>query len=129
MRVVDPAVPEMFRKQKPKNEPDLNEKIAALLKTHQPQLRSEHPTRSFACARVIPDHDLENFNVLIEAKYIRGNTSPSKASDGIAADLTKYPIDSYILFLVYDSGRAVPNDRLFQEDIESKGRCSVQILR
>jgi len=129
IRVVDPAVHEMFRKQKPKDEPDLNEKVAALLKTHQPKLRSEHPTKSFACARVIPDHELGNFNVLIETKYVRSNTSPSKATDGIAADLTKYPNDAYILFLVYDPTGAIPNDRLFQEDIESRGRCSVKILR
>lgn len=123
------AVGEMFREQKPENERDLNAKVGALLRTHEPELRSEHPTASFACAKVVPDHELEDKAVVLEGKYVRDGTTPSKASEGIAADLTKYPDDSHVLFYVYDPNRAIHNDEQFRKDFESKGGCSVLILR
>jgi hypothetical protein len=119
----------MFSEQRPKNERDLNRKIAALLRTHEAGLRSEHPTKSFACGRVIPDHMIEAADLLIEAKYIRGRTSPSKVSEGIAADLTKYPERAFILFVVYDPSHAISSDDEFCGDIEAKSRNSVLILR
>ena len=53
----------------------------------------------------------------------------SRASDGIAADLTKYPQESHILFLVYDPHRAIREEQEFKNDFESLGRCTVLILR
>lgn len=125
---VSNAIPTMFRQNKPKDENDLNTKVHALLETHRQDLRSEHPEVSFAGARVIPDHGIGT-NLLIESKYIRDGTTPSVATEGIAADLTKYPADSHILFLVYDPTRKIASDREFIKDIEAKGRCTVDILR
>ncbi len=123
--ILGASVPEMFRINKPKDEPDLNAKISALLKTHEPKLRSEHPTVSFACAKVVPDHELQSGDVLIESEYIRKGTTPSKATDGIASDLTKYPEGKHILFIVYDPNHAIISDTDFKRDIEAKGRCTV----
>jgi hypothetical protein len=53
----------------------------------------------------------------------------SKASEGIAADLTKYPASSHTLFLVYDPHRRIADDAEFKRDFESRGRCTVTILR
>lgn len=122
------AIGDMFAKNKPTDEPDLNEKLGALLRSHEPALRSEHPTPSFACARVVPDH-LSEYGLLIEAKYVRGHTPPSRATDGIAADLTKYPSSAFILFVVYDPEHAIPSDVVFRTDIERKGRNRVLIIR
>jgi 7-cyano-7-deazaguanine synthase in queuosine biosynthesis len=108
--ILTSALPEMFRSHKPLNEADLNEKLGALLRTHEPALRSEHPSSTFASARVVPDHSVELNDLLIEGKYIRSSTSPSKATEGIASDLTKYPREAHILFVVYDPDRAVHND-------------------
>lgn len=127
--VVETAIPEMFRKRRPADEPDLNEKVGALLRTHEPKLRSEHPTVSFACAKVVPDHVLTSSDLLIESKYIRKGTPPAKASEGIAADLTKYPPNAHILFLTYDPDRAIQSDDIFVSDFEGRGRCTVKILR
>jgi hypothetical protein len=101
--------------------------LGALLRTHVSRIRSEHPTTSFACAQVIPDH--LDVDLLIEAKYIRGKTSPSKATEGIAADLTKYPPKKFILFVIYDPQHMIPSDQTFLADIESKGRNRVLIIR
>lgn len=128
-QIVQNAVGEMFRKIPPKDEPDLNAKIGALLRTHDRSIKSEHPTISFACAQVVPDHQLDGKDLLIESKYIRKGTTPSKANEGIASDLTKYPLESHILFLVYDPQRAISNDEEYKQDIERRGRCTVKILR
>ena len=127
-RLVIDAIGTLFAEQRPANERDLNYKLAALIGSHR-KLTSEHPTVSFACAGVAPDHTIENSNLLIEAKYIRKHTSPSKASEGIAADLTKYPERAHILFIVYDPDRRISDDRRFSHDFEMKGRCSVLIVR
>ena len=129
LSIVKTAIPEMFKKNPPANEPDLNQKINALLSSHLFDLRSEHPTISFACASVVPDHMLPEKSLLIEAKFIRGNTSPAKASEGIASDLTKYPQKAHVLFIVMDRDHAIKNDTVFIHDIESRGRCTVCILR
>lgn len=127
-RIVTGAIGDLFRTQGPKNENDLNAKLAALIGSHV-ELASEHPSASFACAIAIPDHEVIGTDLMIEAKFIRGNTPPSKAAEGIAADLTKYPASVHILFLVYDPTRRISNDAKFRGDVEAKGRCSVTILR
>jgi 7-cyano-7-deazaguanine synthase in queuosine biosynthesis len=129
-KILKRSIPIMFRKgRRPENEPDLNAKVAAILDGHRDDLRSEHPATSFACASVVPDHTLTKSNLLIEAKYIRDGTTPAKANEGISADLTKYPTTAHILFLVYDPGGAITNDRVFKQEIEEKGRCTVCIVR
>lgn len=128
-QIIKASIPEMFANVKPKDEPDLNAKLGALLRTHEESLRSEHPTAAFACSRVVPDHLHAAAHLLIEAKYIRAGTTPSKASEGIAADLTKFPLEAFILFVVYDPEHQIPSDDVFQLDIENKGRNRVLILR
>jgi hypothetical protein len=124
------AIPRMSAKDnRPKDEPDLNQKINALLDGYRDDLVSEHPAISFAGVRVIPDHAFTGADLLIESKYIRANTPPSKASDGIAADLIKYPAKAHILFVVYDPDGAIIDPRRFREDFAAKGRCTVFVVR
>jgi REase_DpnII-MboI len=126
------AVPQMFAKGRlPKDETDLNQKIHALLDDWRDDddLVSEHPTVSFAGARVIPDHALTKTDLLIETKYIRGGTTPSKASEGIGDDLIKYPQRKHTLFIVYDPQTAILDPHKFQHDFESRGKCTVCVIR
>lgn len=123
------AIPRMFRKVPPENEPDLNAKVAALLATHLDDLTSEHPLARFACASVVPDHETQKAELLIEAKYIRNGMTPSKATEGISADLSKFPEDAFILFLVLDQHHAIPDDREFVRDIERRRECRVVLIR
>jgi len=124
------AIPQMFAKGKlPKDEADLNQKLHARLDAWRDDLVSEHPTVSFAGARVIPDHALTKTDLLIEAKYIRGGTTPSKASEGIGDDLIKYPQRKHTLFIVYDPQIAILDPHKFQHDFESRGKCTVCVIR
>jgi 7-cyano-7-deazaguanine synthase in queuosine biosynthesis len=124
------AIPQMFAKGRlPKDEADLNQKMRTLLDGWRDDLVSEHPTVEFAEARVIPDHALTKTDLLIEAKYIRGGTTPSKASEGITADLTKYPQRKHTLFIVYDPFTAILDPYKFERDFESRGKCTVRVIR
>ena len=127
--LLDPVIGNMFGANPPKDEADLNTKIGTLLNSHEIDLRREHPAVSFAGGHAVPDHGGDDADILIEAKYVRGATTPSKVSDGIAADVTKYPQDRHILFVVYDPQRIIKDDQLFKTDFESRGRCTVLIVR
>ncbi len=129
VRLVKAAMGDMFAGRPPVDEADLNQKLGALLRSHEPKLASEHPTVSFACAGVVPDHSDPGADLLVEAKYVRESTSPSKATEAIAADLTKYRSDAFIVFVVYDPQHRIRSDVTFVRDIEGKGRNRVLIIR
>ncbi|MDD5085552.1 MAG: hypothetical protein PHE61_05865 [Candidatus Omnitrophica bacterium] len=123
------SLPVAFKTTKPQKEADLNNQIDALLRAHGDDFRREFPATQFALAKVVPDHEAKNADLLVEAKYIRKGTPPSKASDGIAADITKYPSDKFILFIIYDPERAISDDTEFKRDIEGKRDCLVAVIR
>ena len=122
------AVPKTFRTTRPTKETDLNDKIEGLLDTWRNDLQREHPAVPFACAGVVPDFTVERAHLLIEAKYIRGGTTPSKITEGMSADLTKYPQEAHILFVVYDPDNAISDRSKLKRDFEERGRCTICIL-
>ncbi len=123
------AIPIAFQKNSPKDEPDFNDKVSAILNAEKDSFEREHPAIRFGIATTIPDHSWHEQNLLIESKFIRSSTTPSKASDGIAADLMKYPSEVHVLFLVYDPHRAISNDDKFRSEFEKKRPCTVFIVR
>jgi 7-cyano-7-deazaguanine synthase in queuosine biosynthesis len=123
------AVPAMFAVNRPINENDFNDKIQGLLQADAEEYRREFPATQFALARVVPDHEFQNYHVLIEAKYIREGTALSKVTDQIAADIVKYPATAYIVFAIYDPNRAIRDDVRFAADIEAQRKCMVVALR
>ena len=129
IEIIRVAIPGMFSTTQPANEVDLNEKLNALLESHRSKLRREHPVISFAGGRVVPDHGSEEQDVLIESKFIRSHTTPSRVSEAMAADQTQYPSGSHILFAVYDPNHKIRNDNEFRNAFESRGRCTVLIIR
>jgi len=127
---LDKAIPTLFQRNLPINEADLNDKIQSVIKANRNDYEREHPGIRFALATTIPDHSFSELDLVIETKYIRGQTTPSKASEGIAADITKYGSGSYsILFIVYDPNRAIRDDSRFISDFEKTGKCAVRIFR
>lgn len=123
------AIPIAFQRNQPKNEPDLNDKISAILNGDTVRFEREHPAVRFGLAKAIPDHAAVGYDLVIETKYVRGSTSPSQASEGMAADLTKYPAGTYILFMVYDPDRGISDDMVFRRALEEKRACTVHIVR
>ncbi|SMC67938.1 PD-(D/E)XK nuclease domain-containing protein [Pedobacter africanus] len=124
------AIPQAFEHEKPKHENALNDVIHALIQGESIDYGREYPTIKFSIARVIPDHSfLEIYDLLIEAKYLRGNTSKAAITDQIGADITKYPKEKYKLFIIYDPERKIANDVNFSKDIEKQPNCKVFIIR
>jgi len=123
------AIPMAFQSNPPKDEPDLNDKISAILSADRDRFAREHPAVRFGLATAIPDHSAAEDDLVIETKYLRGATTPSRATDGMAADLIKYPPTAHILFVVYDPQRAVSDDQTFRQAFEEKGRCTVHLVR
>ena len=114
------SIPMAFQKNRPKDEKDLNDKISAILSAVFSNCEREYPTINFALAKTIPDHSYAEYNLLIETKYPRGKTSISTITDGIAADITKYPSESNILFIIYDPDRKIIDDEIFINDFKRK---------
>jgi hypothetical protein len=123
------ALPVAFQHNRPRNETDLNDKISAIVNTDAVQFEREHPTVRFGLANAIPDHSAVGYDLVIETKYVRSGTPPSRASDGMAADLMKYPANVHILFVVYDPDRAISDDEVFRRALEDKRTCTIHIVR
>jgi hypothetical protein len=123
------AIPIAFQRNAPKDEPDLNDKISSILNTDSAVFAREHPAVRFGLATAIPDHSAANEDLVIETKYLRDSTTPSRASEGMAADLIKYPSGTHILFAVYDPNRSISDDEIFCRAFEEKGNCTVHIIR
>ncbi len=123
------AIPAMFAKNRPKDENDFNDKLHGLIQNDHEGYRREFPVTLFGLARVIPDHEISKYNLLVESKYLRAGTTPSKVTDQIAADIVKYPEAAYVVFVIYDPDRSIRDDATFTHDIEGKRKCSVAIIR
>jgi 7-cyano-7-deazaguanine synthase in queuosine biosynthesis len=128
-KVLSRGLPTMFKGQKPADENDFNDKVDGLLTSHQSEFKREHPVASFARAKMVPDHLNPSEGFLIETKYIRGATTPSKVTDGLAADMFKLPPSFFKLLVVYDPERAIPDDDEFRQAFESRGNCRVLLVR
>jgi len=123
------SVPIAFQRRAPLNENEVNDQIQAFLQSDKDTFQREFPLTTFALSKVIPDHEAIQHDLLIEAKYVRKGTSPSKITDGIASDITKYSSAKFILFVVYDPIRGILQDDQFRKDIENKRDCLVCIIR
>lgn len=123
------AIPVMFAKNRPKDENDFNDKVHGLIKNDHDDYRREFPVTSFGLAKVIPDHEIAKYSLLIESKYLRSGTTASKVTDQIAADIIKYPKTAYLVFVIYDPDRAVRDDAVFIRDIEAERKCMVAMIR
>jgi len=115
-----------FVHERPQDENDLNAKIGGFLSGHKERFQKEYPSVNFATARIVPDHSDQN--LWIEAKYVRGATTPSKATQGIAEDLTKYPDELLKLFIVYDPEGQISDRTRFKKDFEAKRYCIIHIV-
>jgi hypothetical protein len=123
------SIPKAFSSDPPKDEQDFNNFIDAFISQNRDTYEREYPSIKFAFARTVPDHSFNDVDILIESKYIRGKTSPSKVTSGISEDLTKYPDDKLKLFIVYDPERRIIDDLKFASAFEEKRNCKIEIIR
>ena len=122
------SIPLLFNTEKPKNENDFNDKIIGLLKSAEERWVREFPTIKFGITHYRADGSCDG--LIIESKYIRSNTTPSVATQGIAADITELPQEQNVFFVVYDPERKIADDDSFCNSIMSrKPNCVVKVYR
>lgn len=121
------AIPTMFQREKPKGENDFNDKVQAILSV-KGQFTREYPVLQFGISSYKADHAQDC--LIVESKYIRGDTTPSKVTEGIAADMTKIPEKFDVMFVVYDPERKIIADDQYIASFEQRrGSCHVRIYR
>jgi len=126
-KLLNSAMATMFQREKPQSENDMNDKIQAILNIKGVFTR-EYPVLLFGITSYRADHAQEF--LIIESKYLRGKTTPSVISEGIAADITKIPKEYSVMFIVYDPERKIVNDTQYIKDYEQKRKsCFVRIYR
>lgn len=122
------SLPIMFRNERPKNENDLNDKIVAILTNQNEKWMREYPVIKFGITNYRADGSYDG--LIIETKYIRGTTSPSDATEGIAADITKIDAEQSVFFVVYDPERRITDDNTYCQSLMSKkSNCFVKVYR
>lgn len=111
-----------------KNENDLNNKIVGILNSADERWIREYPVIEFGITNYRADSSFDR--LIIETKYIRGDTSPSKITDGIAADITKIPAEQNVFFIIYDPERQIKDDEGFcLSFMNRKNNCFVKVYR
>lgn len=121
------AIPLAFQGKQPSDENDFNDKVESILSSHGNFTR-EYPIIKFGISAYKADHAQDN--LLIESKYIRGNTTPSVALKGINNDILQIPKDFGVLFVVYDPERSISNDSEYIDSFEkARSSCYVKIYR
>jgi len=126
--VLRKSIPQLFHTAKPKNEQDFNDKVQAILTANGNCFTREYPVLKFGISSYRAD--LSEDGLIIESKYIRGKTSPSKASEGINADITQITEGIGVMFIVYDPERNIVNDDEYCNSYEKKRpSCYVRIYR
>ena len=116
------TIPIAFQKQKPENEQLLNDYVESALTDDKEDLLREFPAVNFGLTKIIPDHELREYNLLIECKYPRNTRKLSKINEEIAADIVQFPTGVFILFIVYDPFGQISNVHKFESDISKKAR-------
>lgn len=125
--ILNQTLPVIFQREKPKSENDFNDKVQGLLSMHD-EFTREYPVLIFGLTSYKADH--ANGDLIIECKYIRDNTTPSVASEGIAADITKVDNEYGIMFAVYDPYGRITDISKFSLTFEAKRNdCYVRVYK
>lgn len=122
------SLPLLFKSERPRNENDFNDKVAGLLGSCNESWTREYPVIAFGITTYRADISFDG--LVIESKYIRENTSPSAATQGIAADITQLNNNQHVFFVVYDPERRIIDDEEYCNSLMSKKEnCVVKVYR
>ena len=124
------AIPLACKSEKPKNENHLQDICSAILASADEDIQREFPYVAWSFSLSKPDFSNERTDTFIELKYIKKGHSPSKITEQIAADLTKYDANSRnVLFVVYDPDRVILDDDAFMSGIIHYPTAHMKIIR
>ncbi len=128
--ILERGLPFACKSKKPENEPMLQEICDGLLRAADENLVREYPFLRWASRMTKPDWSDENAAAWIELKYIRTSSDVRKATEEIAADITKYGDNKRrTLFAIYDPDRRITEDSTFVSDIQRHDGNVARIIR
>jgi hypothetical protein len=128
--ILSTGIPKSCKNVKPTNEAHLQDICSGILSIAKEDIQREFPFVSWSFSLSKPDFSNENVGLFIELKYIKKGQAPSKITEQIAADITKYNIAKrHVLFIIYDPDRVVSNDDAFMEDIHDYPKAHIRIIR
>jgi hypothetical protein len=123
------VIPKAFEHRKPSHENEVNDIIKAFIDSENIRYKREFPSIRFSFSNIIPDHIVENENLVIEAKLLRKRDAKSKITNELAADLFKLPDVFSKLLVIYDPERRIADDLEFKIDFEKNQNVFVNIVR
>ena len=134
---VAPALRVAFPGAGPQNEKELQREIDVAQTAAKARLSREFPSVTYGQVGTRPDFsgsttadDAREPDLFVEVKLIRRKAEVVKVIDQINADIPKYVARGRTaLFLVYDSGGFVIDDRDFSERIQAGGPVMLAVLR
>jgi len=127
--ILKKAIPEAFKRSKPKNENVLNDLINAVLMPYLKDYEREYPGIRFSTTTMVPDHSIIDSEIIIESKFLKPNKSISAITNEIGADIIKYPQEKCKLFVIYDPFRKITNDDKFSKDFEKNPNTQISVIR
>ncbi|MDY0258590.1 MAG: 7-cyano-7-deazaguanine synthase [Desulfovibrio sp.] len=128
--ILSKAIPLACRSEKPKNETHLQDICSAILASAEEDIQREFPYVAWSFSLSKPDFSDERTGTFIELKYVKKGQTPSKITEQIAADLTKYDVNNRaVLFVIYDPERVIPDDDVFQSGISHHPTAYMRIIR
>jgi hypothetical protein len=128
--VLQEALPMACHSHKPENETHLQEICDGILRGHDLKLRREYPFMVWSSALTKPDWSIDKLNLVVEAKYIRTASDIRKATEELAADVTKYSDnDRYALYLVYDHAHLIQDDGAFVAPLTKHDTMVMRFVR
>jgi REase_DpnII-MboI len=124
------GVPIACKSHKPADESHLQEICDGILKAQHDDLVREFPFMRWGSGLTKPDWSVEERTLWIELKYVRKKADIRPISEDIAADITKYGDNGrHCLFLIYDPGHLIINEKAFSEPILRREGMLVRFIR
>jgi len=115
-----------FATQRPESERAVQDHLQAVVDARREEMMRESPVIHLGFGSAVPD--FSKLDLIMEVKYVRDRTSPSKATESIMADCSKYPKNAYLLFFIYDPDRQIKDDEKFADTIARVRPCEVVIV-
>lgn len=126
-QILKHSIPLSFQRNRPESENAFNDMVQGVLTTHGKFTR-EFPIIQFGLTAYKADHS--NGDLIVESKYLRGNTTPSVAIRGITTDIVQIPTEYGIMFVIYDPDRSIKDDDEFISALQKyRDNCYVKIYR
>jgi len=128
--ILSAALPVACEKQRPKNEPELQQICDGLLVAAGEKLIREFPFLRWSSVKTKPGWSDEEAMLWVELKYVRTKADLGPISEAVAADITKYGDNRRrTLFVVYDPNHLILNEEDFAAPIVGRPGCALRIVR